>query len=484
MDTSDRAQGSSDADAAVLPSVPWLTPSRTIFFVIGWLSLFALLSLAVSNPFQSEPTASATPVFGNVMFLHGLLIGMVGLIALLTCQVMGLRSMHVRAWIVVGVLVATIFAGLGGIWDKNVPGYEVPMWTQIIGFFALDEILLTLLLGFAMEWRRRADARGLPFIAAALATASMFLAAIMGHLAGWILEFGWNTPSFIAGYAKFAGFKSGSDFSSALTGSHSHEMVVAAMGLTAVLFGQQFGYGHLNGMAKVTSRFAMGIISAGVVIMTGIYLVAGFNNWAPPPWFVSGANGIASDDVITGVFVMGGGLILGLTLLFARFGSGVSALRRPLALAALWSWILSFATVVIAGYAIEMNTSYFGAGDPTAKGAKNDALFTWLHQDIGLFLLPSLVLIMLVVERFIRSGHGNWIAWTTIAGTSIAFAGGMTWVFVDPALHGPGYVLTSLGLSVVAVAILATLWWGAITRLPHIPGLSTHYLRVHWQHPA
>ena len=468
MSDADRSQALSDADAPVLRWAPWLTSRRAIFFVIGWLSLFALVSVTISDPFRSEPSASAAPIFGNVMFLHGLLIGMVGLVALLACQVMGLRSMHVRAWIVVGVLAATIFAGVGGMWDKNIPGYELPMWTQIIGgFFALDEILLTLLVGFAIEWRRRADARTLPFVAAILATTSMFIAAIMGHLAGWIMEFGWNTPALLASYAKFAGFGAGSDFSGALTGSHSHEMAVASMAMIAILFSQQFGYSDIKGPARVASRFAMLMISSGIVIMTGIYVVAGFNNWAPPAWFVSGANGVASDDVITGVFVMGGGLVLGFSLLLGRFGNGASILRRPLALAALWSWILSFATVVIAGYAIEMNTSYFGAGDPKAGGAKNDALFTWMHQDIGLFLLPSLVLIMLVVERLVHNTEQrNPIAWTMIVGTSVAFVGGMIWVFIDPALHGPGYLVTTLGLLLVGAALLGILWWGAIVNLP------------------
>jgi hypothetical protein len=31
------------------------------------------------------------------------------------------------------------------------------------------------------------------------------------------------------------------------------------------------------------------------------------------------------------------------------------------------SWVLSFATIVVAGYAIEMNEVYFGAGDPDAE---------------------------------------------------------------------------------------------------------------------
>jgi hypothetical protein len=455
-------------DAAVLRWAPWLTGRRMVFFVMGWLALFVLVSITISSPFQSEVSASSGPDYAHVMFLHGLLVGMVGLMALLACQVLGLHSMHVRSWIIVGVLVATVCAAIGGVWDKKIPGYEFPMWTQIIGFFALDEILLSLLIGLGGEWRRRRDARTVVFVAAILAAASMFLAAVMGHLAGYLLEFGWNTPGFLASFGKFAGFATSSDFAGALTGSHSHQMAVAAMALIAVLLAQQFGFASVKGAANVVSRVGMLMISAGIVVMTGMYMTSAFSSWTPPPWFVSGANGVASDDVITGILVMGGGVVLGLALLIGRFGTGESALARPTALAALWSWILSFATAVIAGYAIEMNTTYFGAGDPKAAGAKNDALFTWMHQDIGLFLLPALVLIMLVVERLLRNGRRNMVAWTTMVGTTIVFVGGMIWVFVDPALHGPGYLVTSVGLSLVGVALLATLWWGTISSFPEI----------------
>jgi hypothetical protein len=186
MNTSPIDISAADDDRAVIRWAPWITPRHLMFFVIGWLSLFAVLSVFISSPFQSETSASANPNYAHVMFLHGLLIGMVGLMALLTCQILRLRSLHVRVWIAVGVLLATILAAFGGIWDRSIPGSEVPMWVQIFGFFALDEILLTLLIGLAIEWRRRRDARTLPFIAAILATASMLLAAIMGHVAGWI----------------------------------------------------------------------------------------------------------------------------------------------------------------------------------------------------------------------------------------------------------------------------------------------------------
>jgi hypothetical protein len=188
------------------------------------------------------------------------------------------------------------------------------MWTQIFGFFALDEILLVLLIGIVGEWRGRSPAvRPLPYVTAALAAASMFIAAIMGHLAGWIMEFGPNFPPLIGSYSHFAGFSSSDDFAGALVGSHSHEMAVAMMALIVVLLALQFGYGIRKGISRALATTGMIMVAVGIIVMPAMYVTAAFTTWSPPAWFVSGpggANGIASDDVISGILVMGGGVLV------------------------------------------------------------------------------------------------------------------------------------------------------------------------------
>jgi hypothetical protein len=449
-------------DEAPLARFPWLTSRHLTFFVIGWLVLFSLGSVLISNPFQAEPSASVAPDYWRVMYLHGLLIGMVGVLALLTCSVLQLRSRHTRLWIVGGVLFATVLTAIGGIWDRQIPGAEIPMWTQILGFFALDEILIVLLIGMIGEWRRGAPiSRGLPFWAAFLGAGSMLVAALMGHLAGWIMEFG-ASPAVIGDYARGIGM-SVEDWSGSLVGSHSHDMALAVMVLTLAVAAQQFGFDLLRGPARLIGRSALGIVALGTLGMTAMYVVMGFTAWAPPALFTSadGVNGIAADDVLTGVLVMGGGLLTMLAFTLAARDRRTALLGHPTRLAAVWAWVLSFATVVVAGYAIELNTSHFGAGDPAAPGAANDAVFTWLHQDIGLFLLPAMVLIMLVVERLVARRYRGPIALTVIVGTTVTFIGGLVFVFIDPALHGPGYLLISAGLLIVGAALLATIWWGA-----------------------
>ena len=170
------------------------------------------------------------------------------------------------------------------------------------------------------------------------------------------MEFG-NFPPLIGSYVQFVGINSVDDFAGALVGSHSHEMAVSVMVLIVVLMAQQFGYSMRKGSARTLAAIGLSLVAIGTVVMTVMYVAAAFTTWSPPAWFVSGpggANGIASDDVITGILVMGGGLLVAAALVLER-----SSIRMPVRLAAAWSWLLSFATVVVAGFAIEMNEVYF-----------------------------------------------------------------------------------------------------------------------------
>ena len=170
MRTQEEVVEATNEDYSPISWARWATPRRLIVFLLEWLGAFALLAVFVSNPFRSEPSAGATPDYAKVMFLHGLLIGMVGLFALLTLQVLKVRSMHARVWISAGVVVATVLASVGGIFDTKIPGAEVAMWTQIFGFFALDEILFVMVYAIVREYKRGVLVAGrLPVLVAALA---------------------------------------------------------------------------------------------------------------------------------------------------------------------------------------------------------------------------------------------------------------------------------------------------------------------------
>jgi hypothetical protein len=90
------------------------------------------------------------------------------------------------------------------------------------------------------------------------------------------------------------------------------------------------------------------------------------------------------------------------------------------------------------------------------------------------FLLPTLALVMVVVERLVASRHHTLIGRALITGISVGFIGSIVYVFLNPARHGPGYVITSIGLAIVGATLLAIIWWGTIrTGTPQRSGAGT-----------
>ncbi len=460
----DQDHDESDVDQPVAASVPWLTSRRVTLFTIIWLTAFALGSVAVSNPFATEPRAGVAPSYWHVMYLHGLLIGMVGLGALVVLQMLAVRcSVHVRAGIAVGVVAATVLSSVGGIWDSRVPGAEVAMWTQILGFFALDEILIMLIIGFWQGWRSGGPAaRSLPYLTAWLASTSMLIAALMGHLAGWILEYG-DHPSVLGRYAHFVG-EPLSAFRDSLIGSHSHDMAVASMALILAAALQRFGYSSATGATRTVSRIGTAMVAVGVVGMTALYVAMAATTWVVPAYFRSanGTNGVAGDDLVTGLLVMGGGLLALWPIVVRVARRARSWMERPLPMAVAWSWTGIVLGVVIAGFWIELHEVYFGAGDVRAPGARHDAVFTWLHQDLGLFLFPALVAILLLSDRLAARKYHGLIGWSALAGVTALLLGGWIWVFVDASLRGPGYVVSTIGLLLVGLSIALTVVSGIV----------------------
>jgi hypothetical protein len=221
----------------------------------------------------------------------------------------------------------------------------------------------------------------------------MLFAAIMGHLAGWILDYG-DTPRAIGSFAHFQGV-SLSTLTANLIGSHSHDMVVAFMVLTVAASVAFYAERVPAARFLVLRRVGLAMALTGTVVFTVIYVAACFTSWVIPTIFTSGPNGLASDDLVTG-FAMVGGLI-------ALIGAALSHASRPIAtvLAATWMWALTIGLVVATGYWIEFHEAHFGAGSSSAPGAASDAIFTWFHQDIGLFLFPFMTVVMLATARFV-----------------------------------------------------------------------------------
>ncbi len=437
-------------DKSNLGDMLWSPEKRVVVGMLVWLLLLALGSAFVNTPFQSEPSAGANIDYAHVMYLHGLLIGMVGFLSLVAMDVFGAshKNKTLHNLILWGTLGATLLSGIGGIFDHAVTD-TFPLWIQIVSFFFLDEILVSLSIALFF---RAADTRRVWAWTAAFAAISALLAAIMGHIAGWMLEFGDWPKGIIGGYATLAGMK-WQDWMANLIGSHSHEMVTAVIALAIATTCAAYG---VDRVGSKLMKVGLWLVSIGTIVMTLVYVVGGFSVAQPPMLFASGpggVNGLAGDDLVTGVFVMGGGLL-------ALIGLGAEALPNALHRwgAALVTAIL-FVTVVGFGYYIEFHENIFGAGATGAPGSAADSVFTWFHQDFAFFLLPAILTVLLALKWLaIDEGLKRSATWTLLAGAFVSFIGGMLYIFVSQASHGVSFVITTIGFVVVVIGALLAIW--------------------------
>lgn len=443
-----------------LGSVTW---GQAIWGLGIWLALWAVGSLFVANPFFNEQSASANPDYANLMYVHVLLVGITALAVLVTCEVFKLHANKIKAFVLVATLLSTLLVSFGAIFDATLQVHWFWLIVHVIGFFLLDAVFIAMLAGFFLELKHHPSetTRSLPFWLAIVAGFSLEFAALMGHLAGWILSFD-NHPALIGAWANLVGEKV-SDFDANLIVSHSHEIVVAMLALIIAVVAHRFGYQSLKAGAKGLAQVGGWMVMAGTVLMTVIYVVGGITTEEPPNLFTfgpGGANGLAGDDLVTGIGVMIGGLLIlgGLVFNKSKHEETLDSQGARYTLAAIaWSWLLLVLTVVVAGYYIELHEVYFGAGDPTAAGAAADAVFTFAHQDFAFYMLPGLMVVLLLANLLLHNQQKT-IAWGAIGGSFITFVGVLLYVFATPKpLFSVGYFISALGIAVMFVTLLVFL---------------------------
>jgi hypothetical protein len=253
-----------------------------------------------------------------------------------------------------------------------------------------------------------------------------------------------------------------SDFDGNLITSHSHEIVVALLALLVAIMAHRFGYSSLKAGAKTLAQVGGWFVIAGTILMTVIYVVGGITSAEPPTLFAfgpGGVSGLAGDDLVTGVGVMIGGLLLllGLILNKSEKREALESQGTRYTLAALvWSWLLLVLTMIGAGYYIELHEAYFGAGSSSAPGATADAIFTFAHQDYAFFMLPALMVVLLLTNLVMHSREIT-IAWGSMTGSFITFIGVMTYVFATPTIYSVGYILCAIGVAVMFITLLVFL---------------------------
>ncbi len=427
------------------------TEKLVVVAVLVWLGLLALGSTLVALPFVDQ-APNAAPNWSSTMYLHGLLIGMVGLLGLIAMDVFqaGHRSPLMHKLVLWGTLGAALFSGVGGIFDHAVTD-TVFLWMQIVSFFFLDEILLTLTIALLL---RAAETHRVAAWAASFGAMGGFLAAVMGHAAGWMLEMGDWPKIFVSGYAALAG-DTWQTLETNLISGHAHLMVLSVIALVVASIVEYFTQAK-SGTRLM--RFGLWWMAAGTLAVMVIYVVAGFSQVQPPVWFVHAGSGIPGDDLTSGLTLMLGAVL-------ALVGLGLD--RLPDATARWGAAILSLLTLItvpVVGYYIELNENLYNHGVAGAAGSASDAIFSWFHQDFALFMIPGLLLLVLVLQRFAASSPKRPHALRLIiAGSIVLFFGGLLYVFFYPQDFGPAFYVSVVGLASLLAGLIVAIWAVATT---------------------
>ncbi len=279
---------------------------------------------------------------------------------------------------------------------------------------------------------------------AAFAALGGLLSGVMGHIAGWILEFG-NVPKAIIGGWAALSAETWQSLLTHLISAHAHLMVVAVIALIVATFCGAF---TLERRGHWLMRFGLWWTAVGVLGMTIVYVVAGATWAQPPTLFAHGVSGISGDDLVVGVGVMFGGLVALI---------GLAAERLPQTVIRWGSGVLTammFVTVVMIGFFIDAHGGLCGHGVGTASRAPVDAVYGWYHQDFALFLLPAVATLLLVLKQFARDESRSRVAsLTLLAGSIVIFAGGILYVFVSPAVYGISFLVATIGMALTVIGV-------------------------------
>jgi hypothetical protein len=99
------------------------------------------------------------------------------------------------------------------------------------------------------------------------------------------------------------------------------------LSLLIAMIARRFGYQSLKGSSKSVARVGLWLVMVGTIIMAIMYVLGGFTSVEPPTLFAlgsNGANGLPCDDLVSGLGVMLGGLLLLLGLCQSSSFGGAS----------------------------------------------------------------------------------------------------------------------------------------------------------------
>ena len=454
----------------------WLffhSPRQLFYFTVIWGLIFSVLSPLFN---QFSPIYGGTNEFQRIMYLHVLTIVLVVALSYIIVDVYrpclemseGVRTFEFD-FIMYGGFIAIVINSIFGMIDSV--ENSIPMWMQIVAFLFLDEIAIALIIALPIHMYRTKGLENadLTFWLLWVSIGSAFTAAMIGHIGGFIMAFG---GSFMTPYIHSIGLNSATFEANAIT-SHSHEMIVAIMAGIVALFATKYGYNELKGLKKFIAKLGLEVALFGVVAMTAVYVVGGLTNYVIPTMFTFGpgaANGLAQDDLLTGIVGIGAFLVL-IGMLWSPVKSAAKNIEKgtdylmndPIGMAILLSWVFALVMIPVLGYSIELQENYFGMlGFITnAPGAISDINFMRFHQMFGFFLMPAMSTLLMGLDYFSYiPKNRELIGYSLIFGSLVMFIGGVGLIFFNTASWSVYWYITILGMILFAFGVGTAIYTG------------------------
>jgi hypothetical protein len=427
----------------------------TAKFLVWWSIIWALI-IGILAPLVNYFTPLLNSDYNNmwtpdvfwrlVLYFHGAFIPWMMALGVLALVVLGLDSMkgkigtHLKHMILIGGLFAAPLAAIGAIFDVyNTFAFSIPMWTQVVSIGIGGETVFFLIISLLIYPRESSKGYGqvgFPYYMVLLCAVGIILAALMGDVSGWITWFGpWPSifPQYInSTMSPVLGFYNSTavvTWTEDMVGSHSHLMLPSVMAAIVALTPAVYGYAKWEKKEKAISTIGFVIMAVGLIGSIWIYIVSGVGNYSIPTLFESGPNGLALDDLITGIVALGTAFVLVALISYARKGKtadGRILLKDYLFLSIIAAWIFIYLLIPITGIYIEFNQSFY-----SAAGAGFDAAYTRFHQDFTFFMLPALVTTILIFDVFGISGKTRrTVGLCYLIGSTITFVFGMIYSMV------------------------------------------------------
>ncbi|MDE1843714.1 MAG: hypothetical protein KGI10_00130 [Thaumarchaeota archaeon] len=402
----------------------------------------------------------------NMYWHGGIFLPWVIVLLTVVYVVIGLDSMKgvlgrlVRIFLFGFGFFAVPLAGIGGIFNVTDKfAWGIPHLLEYPGFAVLDLASVAIMISLIVYPRLSGKGyrkMGLPFYVLLLCVIGSFIAAMLGYVAAYITVSG-PSPPIVSHYINSTmypvlGYYNSTaviTFAQNVVGSHSHAMLPILMAGIVVLVAIVCGYDVWSKGQKIISSIGFLTMFGSVIAVLGIYLASGIGNYQVPTLFASGPNGVAQDDIITGVVGLGALFVLvALLLASGKKGGNGHTIKDPLFASVVIAWIIIYLVIPVNGFYINFNEAFY-----SGAGSAFDDAYTRFHQDYAFFLLPILVTTFLIFEMFEISGiKRKRVGYLYISGEIIIFVLGEIYsmVTLNPyVLYGAGF-----GGALVAVGAL------------------------------